>query len=159
CLDKEVEVYNDMLEIVNKKQELLIKNKWFEIEKLTKELVLLTEKAKDLNLHRLKILKNMGFEGKNLSWFEEYIGKAKGFESISKRLIEQITAKSKKIKKSVFEITEANKSNIFLIKQGRKGIKAYFDLIFKQLNNTTYCGLGTIKNKEYKKNILIDKVL
>jgi len=80
------------------------------------------------------------------------------FKNIPKNSFELIVKKTKKIKEMILKISEINNSNVFLIDQGRKNVKAYFDLLFKQFNNDTYSNVGIIQNKQYK-NMLIDKVL
>ena len=81
-----------------------------------------------------------------------------GFKNIPVNSFETIVKKTKKIKELILAVSEINNSNVFLIDQGRKNVKAYFDMLFKESASSTYNNTGVIKDIKYK-NVLIDEML
>ena len=81
-----------------------------------------------------------------------------GFKNIPVNSFETIVKKTKKIKDLILAVSEINNSNVFLIDQGRKNVKAYFDMLFKESASSTYNNTGVIKDIKYK-NVLIDEML
>lgn len=171
-LDEETELYEIILEKVLTKQKFLVQNKDLELRSLIIELDKLTQNIKEIDEKRKYILEELGIQNKNLTWLENYIKNNDDFlrnskesnnlnfklKNIPTNYIEIIIIKTKKIKELIIKISEINNANVFLINQGKKNIKAYFDLLFKQLNKNTYSNEGILQNNQYK-NLLINKIL
>jgi flagellar biosynthesis/type III secretory pathway chaperone len=176
CLDQEIEAYEDILKTVLEKQKLLVQNRESELEALLVDLNKKAELVKRLELKRVENLRNLGLENKNLTWMENCMKKVKNleekpsenfkgnifkgqkFQNIPNDTFEIILKKVKRIKELILRVSEVNNSNVFLIEQGRKNIKAYLDLLFRQFDNDTYSNVGIMKNRQYK-NIFLDKSL
>ncbi|GEM_PF-6586462 len=225
CLNKEINLYEEILILVKEKQSLLVQNRELDLEPLLLNLNKLSEEAKELDNKRAEILKKLGLSAKNLTWLMNFVNKTKtgdydiisqikriennknnsvisflseelvgNLESLNSNIIKESTKgmlsdktnkdemdnknevdrmedfknlptytfellvkKTKRLKEIILQISEINNSNIFLIEQGRKNIKAYFDLLFKKFNADVYSQEGFIENK-MSKNILINKV-
>ncbi len=155
CLDQEIDAYRHILNLISQEKELLVQNREEDLERLLLDLDEQVKKARYLETDRVKITKRMGVANEGTTWFAS----EKQMEAFAgKEMAAQITERIEKIKGLVLKISEINNNNVFLINQGRKNIKAFFDLILKQHDSRTYTNNGKIGSK-FQKNILLDKRL
>jgi flagellar biosynthesis/type III secretory pathway chaperone len=153
CLDEEIETFKGMLSLITGEKDLLVANREEELEMLLIKLTGMVDRAQTLEKERVRLTRKIGFSDKKTTWFKsrEQMAEYIGSENAS-RFYEKI----KKIKSLILKISEVNNNNVFLINQGRKNIKAFFDLILHQYDTRTYSNNGKI-GSGYHKNILLDK--
>jgi flagellar biosynthesis/type III secretory pathway chaperone len=157
CMEKELNIYFNILKLVREERDLLVANKEIELDKNLKtqdDLILLAsqeEKSRISIMEEITRTPDMGIYSQVT--ISEILKKLEG---IQKNSISQLRDQLKKI---IAKIKEINQNNILLIVQGRGNIKNFLDILINRENGSIYLKNGKIKLNSNTTRSLINKVV
>ncbi|MBN2073598.1 MAG: flagellar protein FlgN [Actinobacteria bacterium] len=137
CMDNEISIYGEILSLVEEEKNILVKNEELNLEKVVKKQEMLIKKIDGQEIKRVKLLARLNGEDRRSAGIRNRINK---------------------IRQLIMRISEINNTNVFLIEQGQKNIRAFLELILGKNNPGSYLRDGRA-SKGLEGNIFIDKTL
>lgn len=156
-MEKEINLYSDILKLVRKERDILVSDRELELENNLKEqneliLIALQEEKNRLAITG-EIAERMGIESNESVTISNIL---KNVEGDQKHRLKQA---GDSLGKLIVKISEINENNIFLIEQGRKDFRHFIGLITDSNSVGVYLKDGRIKSGSGTKNNLINKVV
>lgn len=137
CLDNEIDIYRDILSLVEEEKRILVKNEELQLNEVVKKQDKFIRKIETEEKERIRLLGTLTQEEKESEDFKD---------------------RMRKMKSLIIRISEVNNNNVFLIEQGRKDIRAFLDLILKKGDSKLYSSNGRISSKS-QGNIFINETI
>ncbi len=156
-MEKEINLYSDILKLVRKERDILVSNRELELENNLKEqneLILIALQGEKNRLAITgEIAKRMGIESNESVTVSNIL---KNIEGDQKHRLKQTRDSLGKL---IVKIGEINNNNIFLIEQSSKNVKHFLDLILTNNSVSVYLKNGKIKTNLSTNNGMINKIV